>query len=326
MRRLFIPACLYLVTWSGALGPAAPWSIEATAEPQAESESARRTNAADVSATNAKSSGPSGPAVPPPRAERKPQEAPRAEEAEGRAISVLPTPKPPRKPVVHRSRREICDTLAEAAQSNKLPVPFFIRLLFQESRFEASAVSHAGAQGIAQFMPKTAASVGLDNPFDPLQAIPAAARLLRELVNQFGNLGLAAAAYNAGPGRVNKWLKEKSGLPDETRGYVKTVTGQPAENWKGAKSGHGSDRLPQRAPCRDVSGLYAFNGAARIPLPPKPPSPRAKRAPEVRTAHAAEKTTPIPRKAVASKDAKAPHGKKTALQLAARRREKKTRR
>jgi hypothetical protein len=228
--------------------------------------------------------------------------------------------------VVHRSRREICDTLAEAAQSNKLPVPFFIRLLFQESRFEASAVSHAGAQGIAQFMPATAARVGLDNPFDPLEAIPAAARLLRDLLDRFGNLGLAAAAYNAGPMRVHKWLKKESGLPDETRGYVKIVTGQPADDWKAAKSGHGSSQLPRRAPCKDVSGLYAFNGKTRIPLPPKPPAPRAKPAPEVRTAKAVEKTPPKHGKAVASKDAKTRHGKKTALQLAARRRENKARR
>ena len=83
-----------------------------------------------------------------------------------------------------------------------MPIPFFIRLLFQESGFKPDVVSRAGAQGIAQFMPETAATVGLDNPFDPMQAIAASARLLRNLVRQFGNLGLAAAAYNAGPRRI----------------------------------------------------------------------------------------------------------------------------
>ncbi len=243
--------------------------------------------------------------------------------------------------MVHRSQREICDTLAEAAHTNNLPVPFFIRLLFQESRFEAGVVSHAGAQGIAQFMPETAASVGLDNPFDPLQAIPAAARLLRDLADQFGNLGLAAAAYNAGPERVHKWLSKQSGLPAETLGYVKNITGQPAESWKIAKAGHGSNRLPGRVPCKDVSGLYAFNGTTRIPLPPKVPAlARVKPAPAVRTAHATEKTKTPPKhgkavasadaharhgKKLASADAKTPHRKSTALQFAARRRENKAR-
>jgi soluble lytic murein transglycosylase-like protein len=117
------------------------------------------------------------------------------------------------KPVVERSRREICDTLVQSAQSNALPIRFFIRLLLQENGFRPDVVSHAGAQGIAQFMPETAKSVGLDNPFDPLQAIAASARLLRDLVTKFGNLGLAAAAYNAGPRRINDWLVRKGKLP-----------------------------------------------------------------------------------------------------------------
>ncbi len=229
---------------------------------------------------------------------------------------------------MHRSQREICDTLANAAHSNNLPVPFFIRLLFQESRFEAGVVSHAGAQGIAQFMPETAASVGLDNPFDPLQAIPAAARLLRDLADQFGNLGLAAAAYNAGPDRVHKWLNKQSGLPAETLGYVQTITGRPAESWKIAKAGHGSNRLPGRVPCKDVSGLYAFNGSTRIPLPPKAPAHAAKPAPKVQIAALPPKKPAAAakhRRQVASAGSHAQRGKKTALQLAARKREKRPR-
>jgi soluble lytic murein transglycosylase-like protein len=117
------------------------------------------------------------------------------------------------KPIIERSKREICDTLVQSAQSNALPIPFFIRLLLQESGFRSDVVSRAGAQGIAQFVPETARSVGLDNPFDPLQAIAASARLLRNLVTKFGNLGLAAAAYNAGPRRISDWLVRKSKLP-----------------------------------------------------------------------------------------------------------------
>jgi len=161
------------------------------------------------------------------------------------------------KPVVDRSRREICDTLVQSAQSNALPIPFFIRLLFQESGFRPDVVSRAGAQGIAQFMPETAKSVGLDNPFDPLQAIAASARLLRDLVTKFGNLGLAAAAYNAGPRRINDWLVRKGKLPQETKHYVKTITGRPAETWKGRRAPNTEQSLAQHAPCRDDAGVVA---------------------------------------------------------------------
>ena len=160
--------------------------------------------------------------------------------------------RPMAKPVVHRSNEEICSTLKTAAQTNALPMPFFIRLLFQESGFDAGAVSPVGAQGIAQFMPDTAADMGLDNPFDPLQAIPASARLLRNLVAQFGNLGLAAAAYNAGPKRVQDWLATKNGkLPQETEAYVKAITGKAPKNWRHAMAMQAETRIPAGALCRD---------------------------------------------------------------------------
>jgi hypothetical protein len=196
-----------------------------------------------------------------------------------------PVPLPPvRKPVVTRSAEEICDTLATAARTNNLPVPFFIRLLFQESRFKPGVISPAGAQGIAQFMPDTASDVGLDNPFDPLQAIPASARLLRGLLQQFGNIGLAAAAYNAGPKRTQDWLEKKSKLPEETQGYVRTITGRPAENWKAADAHHPLQKLPRRAPCQDAAGVYAWNGPGEVPMPA--PSPHRATA-AVKTAKAA---------------------------------------
>jgi hypothetical protein len=178
---------------------------------------------------------------------------------------ALPTPPSKPKQVVNRSTEEVCDTLAQAAQQNKLPAPFFIRLLFQESGFKSGIVSHAGAQGIAQFMPETAASVGLDNPFDPLQAIPASARLLRNLIDKFGNLGLAAAAYNAGPKRIHDWLARKSKLPNETQGYVKVITGRPAESWKASKDAAIATQLPAHAPCKETVTVVASN---ELPAPP----------------------------------------------------------
>ena len=81
----------------------------------------------------------------------------------------------------------LCNTLFASAQDNDLPVPFFANLLWQESRLRVDDVSKKGAQGIAQFMPKTAAETGLANPFDPMQAIPASARFLQRLHLQFGS-------------------------------------------------------------------------------------------------------------------------------------------
>ena len=121
--------------------------------------------------------------------------------------------------------------LLEAARAHDLPHQFFARLIWQESRFKPYAVSPAGAQGIAQFMPGTAQWRGLADPFNPAEALNESARWLGELRRQFGNLGLAAAAYNAGPGRVSRWLAGRSDLPNETRSYVKIITGESAERW-----------------------------------------------------------------------------------------------
>src|SRR6266705_2381303 len=145
----------------------------------------------------------------------------------------------------------LCNTLASSAHTSGLPVSFFSNLIWQESRFVFRAVSPAGALGIAQFMPRTAAAVGLTNPFDPLKALPASARLLGGLFQRFGNLGLAAAAYNAGEARVSNWLSNKSGLPQETRNYVLAITGLSVEHWKAAARGLQSFKLAARMPCRD---------------------------------------------------------------------------
>jgi len=125
----------------------------------------------------------------------------------------------------------LCEVLATAATTNDLPVDFFNRLIWQESRFKPDAISRKGAQGIAQFMPETARLSGLENAFNPLEAIAKSSRLLRNLRDEFGNLGLAAAAYNAGPGRVRDWLGGRRQLPQETRAYVRLVTGRSVEEW-----------------------------------------------------------------------------------------------
>lgn len=130
----------------------------------------------------------------------------------------------------------LCEALATAATTNDLPVDFFTRLIWQESHFKPDAISRKGAQGIAQFMPETARLSGLENPFNPLEAIAKSGQLLRDLRQEFGNLGLAAAAYNAGSGRVHDWLGGRRPLPQETRAYVRLVTGRPVEEWAGGQT------------------------------------------------------------------------------------------
>jgi hypothetical protein len=150
-----------------------------------------------------------------------------ASDGTAKVATTAPEPRGSRPSV-----EEICRTLAQAAADNELPEEFFTRLIWQESSFDPAAVSSAGAQGIAQFMPQTAAMRGLANAFEPLEALRESASYLRELRTTYrGNLGLAAAAYNAGPGQVDAWLAGRRALPAETQAYVLIVTGYAAQAW-----------------------------------------------------------------------------------------------
>jgi hypothetical protein len=147
---------------------------------------------------------------------------------------------------------DICRTLERAAAENALPAGFFARVIWQESRFDASAVSRKGAEGIAQFMPRTADWRGLIDPFDSIAALKASASYLRDLRNRFGNLGLAAAAYNAGPQRVQDWLVGRGSLPKETLSYIQIVTGHSALEWSGG-SPQSNLALPEAVPCSQMA-------------------------------------------------------------------------
>jgi hypothetical protein len=125
----------------------------------------------------------------------------------------------------------LCRMIESAAAKRQLPVDFFTRLIWQESSFRPQVTSGAGAQGVAQFMPGTAAERRLSDPYDPEQAIPKSAELLADLRGRFGNIGLAAAAYNGGPNRVEAWLAGRGSLPGETRNYVSAITGRTADAW-----------------------------------------------------------------------------------------------
>jgi hypothetical protein len=141
--------------------------------------------------------------------------------------------------------RSICPMIVAAARADDLPIDFFVRLIWQESRFQADEIgplTRMGehALGIAQFMPGTAIEHGLFEPFDPVEALPKSSEFLAELRDQFGNLGLAAAAYNAGPQRVRDYVAGLRDLPVETRNYVLAITDHSVDEWmQSAKSGAG---------------------------------------------------------------------------------------
>lgn len=142
-------------------------------------------------------------------------------------VALADPPRSARQKLISR----VCDLIETHASQNGLPRDFFARLIWKESRFDPNAVSPVGAEGIAQFMPGTAKMRGLANSFDIEQAIPASARYLGEMKTGFGNLGLAAAAYNAGESRVTRWLASGGFLPLETEDYVLDVMGEPADNF-----------------------------------------------------------------------------------------------
>src|SRR5262249_39671810 len=146
-------------------------------------------------------------------------------------------PKPADRNSPSRDTREsVCLLVESAARANRLPLEYFARVIWQESRFQPGAVgpqtrNGQRAQGIAQFMPGTAAERRLLDPFTPAEALPTSAEFLAELRAQFANLGLAAAAYNAGPQRLRDFLSGPRPLPAETRSYVIAVTGTAVDDW-----------------------------------------------------------------------------------------------
>ena len=155
----------------------------------------------------------------------------------------------------------LCRLIETAAERRHLPAGFLTQLIWQESSFRPHVVSPAGAQGIAQFMPGTARERGLADPFDPEQAVPASAALLGDLRDRFGNLGLAAAAYNGGPARVAAWLEGTGSLPFETQNYVLSITGRSAEDWMADL------RTQRQPPPADTQTCAARVAALRLATP-----------------------------------------------------------
>jgi hypothetical protein len=177
-----------------------------------------------------------------------------------------PPPPPPDVPL-----EALCHTLASAAQAHGIPAGFFARLIWQESKFKQRVVSPVGAQGVAQFMPAVAAERGLRNPFNAIDSLLHSARFLKEHVDYFGNLGLAAAAYNGGARRVMDWLARRGKLPQETRDYVKSITGHDPESWTEENHIKLAVNLPARAPCEGVGDLSRDAEPEKVAVLLEPP-------------------------------------------------------
>ncbi len=129
---------------------------------------------------------------------------------------------------------DTCQALEVFATAHDLDPHFFARLIWQESRFDTNALSHAKAQGIAQFIASTAKLRGLKDPYNPAEALEYSAEYLGELRRRYGNHGLAAVAYNGGERRADGLVARSGGLATETVNYVRIITGLSAETWRDA--------------------------------------------------------------------------------------------
>lgn len=176
---------------------------------------------------------------------------------------------PARAQALPAASATLCGALEAASRRNGLPYAFFTRLIWQESRFDPFARSPAGAEGVAQFMPGTAAERGLADPFEPARALDESAAYLKELRQKFGNLGLAAAAYNAGPGRLGRWIAGTASLPAETIDYVRIVTGRSVSEWRGPFVG--GEKPPSLDPEPGFSCLAFAGDAGRRRAPAAAP-------------------------------------------------------
>ncbi len=157
------------------------------------------------------------------------QSVPRTQAVNDGAKTNLKRSKRTRLSRTASARRTIyLSSIRAAERKHALPIGLLDALIWQESRYNPLAVSSAGAGGLTQLMPGTASDLGVKNRFDPAANIDGGARYLKQMLDKFGGVHLALAAYNAGPGAV---LKAK-GIPRyrETRDYVKKVLARWTES------------------------------------------------------------------------------------------------
>lgn len=167
---------------------------------------------------------------------------------------------------------DTCQAIEHFARAARLDAGFFARLIWQESRFDPFAVSPAGAQGIAQFIPHTAARRGLRDAFNPAEALEHSAAYLAEMAAAYGNAGLAAVGYNGGEARAEGLIAGNGGLARETVDYVAIITGLSHDDWLEHPAPRDmalSKSLPFRAAC------YRLARDRRLSPMPRP-EPRMK--------------------------------------------------
>lgn len=160
--------------------------------------------------------------------------------------------------------RDLCVAIEHFANASNLPPDYFARLIWRESTFRPDVESPKGAQGIAQFMPGTAKLRGLTNSFDVLEALRKSAQYLDELRNRFGNLGFAAAAYNAGENALSAYLVSGN-LPDETYRYVIAITAHSIDEWSDKPPSLAAERLDKDKPF--IDGCLALAESRRLREP-----------------------------------------------------------
>ena len=188
-------------------------------------------------------------------------------------LNARPTDEFERIEPEHRGKAGIgatCDAIAAAADANALPAPFLARLIWRESRFDSNAVARTGEQGIAQFPPGIAFKRDLRDAFDAEEAIPALAGYLAELRDRFGNIGLAAAAWEMGEERLAHWLENGGYLPVRTEDYLLAILGETPNTFRDAAATVAVKPLVEGKPfaeaCRsipDIGDAILLNDADR---------------------------------------------------------------
>jgi hypothetical protein len=168
---------------------------------------------------------------------------------------------------------DVCRLMENRSKWRGINPHFIARLINAESRFSPNAVSPAGAQGIAQFIPATAKRRGLADPYDPAAALTASIDFLAHLKYRFGNLGLAAVAYNAGEGAASRFITGGR-VPLETENYVFSITGRAVEEWREPDARHPIPKIgKQNSFAAACLQLVRKPGRIRLAAPAAPRQP-----------------------------------------------------